>query len=44
MVVVGHFWSNRLLFGHLSELDFEAACRNRDYRPKCGAITSIRFE
>jgi broad specificity phosphatase PhoE len=42
VVVVGHFWSTRLLFGHLTGLDFEVACRNRDYRPECGSIKNIQ--
>ncbi|MCV2873045.1 histidine phosphatase family protein [Defluviimonas sp. WL0050] len=41
VVVVGHFWSNRLLFSRLAGLDFEPACRSRSYRPECGASTTL---
>ncbi|MGB3313445.1 MAG: histidine phosphatase family protein [Albidovulum sp.] len=41
VVVVGHFWSNRLLFGRLMGFEFEPACRNRDYRPECGSAERI---
>ncbi|MCB2134492.1 MAG: histidine phosphatase family protein [Rhodobacteraceae bacterium] len=41
VVVVGHFWSNRLLFGRLAGLDFEPSCRSRCYRPKCGASAKL---
>ena len=35
--VVGHFWINRLLWGRLQGLSFEAACASRDYRPTTGS-------
>lgn len=43
VVIVGHFWSNRLLFGRLSGLALEPACRNRNYRPDCGASVTLRL-
>lgn len=39
--VVGHFWINRLLWGVLGGLSFEAACRNRDYRPRTGSCMAL---
>lgn len=41
VVIVGHFWSNRLLFGRMSGFAFEPACRNRNYRPDCGASVAL---
>ena len=35
--IVGHFWINRLLWGRLNGLCFEASCANRDYRPATGS-------
>jgi probable phosphoglycerate mutase len=43
IAIVGHYWINRMLFGHVSGLDFEAACRSRAYRPKTGSVLQLRF-
>lgn len=39
--VVGHFWINRLLWGRLRGLSFEAACASRDFRPATGSWAAI---
>ncbi|MGB0912157.1 MAG: histidine phosphatase family protein [Phaeobacter italicus] len=39
--VVGHFWINRLLWGRLNGLSFDAACKNRDYRPRTGSCVAL---
>jgi broad specificity phosphatase PhoE len=33
-VVVGHYWSNRLLLGHLTGRSFEESVRADDYKPR----------
>lgn len=35
--VVGHFWINRLIWGRLKEISFNAACASREYRPATGS-------
>lgn len=40
-VIIGHFWINRFVWGRLSGLEFNEACRSRDYRPKTGSIIQI---
>ena len=41
IVVVGHFWSNRMLYGQLMGHDIETACRNRAYRPETGSLVTL---
>ncbi|MCI5112124.1 MAG: histidine phosphatase family protein [Marivita sp.] len=40
--VVGHFWINRLIWGRLHGLSFEAACASRAYRPATGFWVHIQ--
>ncbi len=42
-VIVGHFWLNRMIFGHMAYMDFATACRSRDYRPHTGSIIEMKF-
>ncbi|WP_300585125.1 histidine phosphatase family protein [Marivita sp.] len=42
-VVVGHFWINRLLWGRLGGMSFDAACRNRIYRPRTGSYIALEL-
>ena len=39
--LVGHFWINRLVWGRLNGLSFDAACKNRDYRPRTGSCVAL---
>ena len=39
--VVGHFWINRLIWGRLHGLTFEAATATRAYRPETGSWVRI---
>ena len=39
--VVGHFWINRLLWGRLNGLSFDAACKDRTYRPRTGSCVAF---
>ena len=41
IAVFGHFWVNRLIFGRVKGLDFQTACRLRDYRPQTGTVISL---
>ena len=41
VAVVGHYWINRMIFGRVSGLDFETACRSHRYRPRTGEIVSL---
>lgn len=41
VAVFGHYWLNRMIFGHVSCLDFDAACRTRIYRPVTGSIIEL---
>lgn len=41
IVIFGHFWINRMLYGHAKRLDFDAACRSRDYRPETGSAIAL---
>lgn len=43
IAVVGHFWTNRMIFGHISRMDFETACRSRSYRPRTGSVAHLNF-
>ena len=40
-VAVGHFWINRLIHGHGLGQPFEAACRDRAYRPETGSVRTL---
>ena len=40
-VAVGHFWINRLIHGHCLGRPFEAACRDRGYRPETGSVRTL---
>ncbi len=40
-VVVGHYWSNRMLLGLLRGLPLEAAAAQRDYKPANGSVSCI---
>lgn len=39
--VFGHFWVNRMMFGHVEGLDFEQTCRTHAYRPGTGTVISL---
>ena len=39
--VVGHFWINRLIWGRLRGLSFDAACASREYRPETGSCVTL---
>lgn len=39
--IVGHFWINRLVWGRLQGLSFEAACASRAYRPATGSCLAL---
>jgi len=41
VVCVGHFWINRLIHGRCLGLTFDAACRDRSYRPETGSIRTV---
>jgi probable phosphoglycerate mutase len=41
VVVVGHFWINRLIFERARGLDFEQACRSRGYLPVTGSVVRL---
>lgn len=41
IAVVGHFWINRMIWGRINGLDFEATCRSRFYRPQTGSIFTL---
>ena len=41
VAIVGHFWINRMIFGRVTGLDFDAACRSRDYRPVTGSAVTV---
>lgn len=41
IAIVGHFWINRMLWGHLDGRSFEATCRSREYRPSTGSVLSL---
>lgn len=34
---VGHFWINRLIWGRLKEISFNAACASCEYSPATGS-------
>ena len=42
LVVVGHFWSNRMLLGLLCGVSFECLV-DSDYRPANGSLLNIRY-
>lgn len=41
IVIVGHFWVNRMIWGRTTGLDFETTCRSRVYRPQTGSVWSL---
>ena len=41
IAVVGHFWLNRMIFGHMSHMNFDNACRSRSYRPETGSVVAL---
>lgn len=41
--IFGHFWINRMIFGRVMALNFDAACASRDHRPETGAFATISF-
>lgn len=41
IVIVGHHWINRMIYGRLANLDFESSCMSRVYRPKTGSIKEL---
>lgn len=41
LVIVGHYWSNRLLRGQFLGLSFEDTLKCRDYKPKTGSVLSF---
>ncbi len=43
IAVVGHFWINRMIYGQVKGLDFDATCRARDYRPRTGSVVTLQW-
>jgi len=43
VAVIGHFWTNRMIYGWLRGWDFETACRSRKYRPATGELVSLSY-
>ena len=41
IAVIGHFWVNRLIWGRVMGLDFDAACRAKSYRPQTGTVMPL---
>lgn len=41
LALVGHYWSNRMLFGLLSGLSFEQTLKTQRYKPETGTVTPI---
>jgi len=41
VVVVGHYWTNRLLYGHIVGYSLKEAACARVYRPKTGSTVAI---
>lgn len=41
VAIVGHHWSNRLLYGHLAGLQLAEAAASRAYRPKTGTLCPV---
>jgi ribonuclease H / adenosylcobalamin/alpha-ribazole phosphatase len=41
LALVGHYWSNRMLWGVLSGLSFDDTLQNRSYSPETGSVTSL---
>jgi probable phosphoglycerate mutase len=41
VAVVGHYWSNRMLFGLLNGLSFAQTLEQGSYRPETGSVTTI---
>ena len=41
IAIVGHHWTNRMLYGHLAGLSLSEAARCRAYRPKTGSVLRL---
>lgn len=41
VVCAGHFWINRLIYGTCRRRSFDAACRDRSYRPQTRAVETV---
>lgn len=41
VAVVGHFWINRMIFGHIAGRGFDGACRSHEYRPQTGSRITL---
>jgi len=44
IIIVGHYWSNRMVLGAIRESSFDAVITEPDYRPKNGSILEIFYE
>ena len=44
VVIVGHFWINRMLYGLINAMDFETTCRSRSYRPETGSVATLEWQ
>ncbi len=41
VAIVGHYWTNRMLHGHLTKLSLAQAARSHDYRPETGSALCL---
>lgn len=41
VAIVGHYWTNRLLYGRLTGLSLEATLETNSYKPETGTYTEI---
>ena len=44
VAVVGHYWTNRMLYGHLTGLSLTEAAKSRAYRPETGDVLSVMLK
>jgi len=44
VAIIGHYWINRMIYGHYLCLDFDSACRSRAYRPNTGSVIELRSD
>ncbi|MFQ5544218.1 MAG: histidine phosphatase family protein [Nitrospiria bacterium] len=44
IIIVGHYWSNRMVLGAILGSSFDAVITESDYRPKNGSILEISYE
>jgi len=44
IAVVGHYWSNRMLCGHLRGLDFDGSLAWRGYKPANGSVETLHLD